>query len=69
VRTPEHTRGHVLVVMLVYLIRRELSRARAPPCKKGCTSYRPSKKKTQERKTKSENDGEHREAHRWSSNC
>jgi len=27
VRTPEHTRGHVLVVMLAYLIRRELSRA------------------------------------------
>ena len=26
-RTPEHTRGHVLVVMLAYLIRRELSRA------------------------------------------
>jgi Transposase DDE domain len=27
VRTAEHTRGHVLVVMLAYLIRRELSRA------------------------------------------
>jgi hypothetical protein len=27
VRTSEHTRGHVLVVMLAYLIRRELSRA------------------------------------------
>ena len=27
VRTEEHTRGHVLVVMLAYLIRRELSRA------------------------------------------
>jgi len=27
VRTPEHTRAHVLVVMLAYLIRRELSRA------------------------------------------
>ena len=27
VRTPDHTRGHVLVVMLAYLIRRELSRA------------------------------------------
>jgi len=27
VRTVEHTRGHVLVVMLAYLIRRELSRA------------------------------------------
>jgi hypothetical protein len=27
VRTPEHTRSHVLVVMLAYLIRRELSRA------------------------------------------
>ena len=26
-RTAEHTRGHVLVVMLAYLIRRELSRA------------------------------------------
>ncbi|MGH9625525.1 MAG: IS1634 family transposase [Bryobacteraceae bacterium] len=30
VRTAEHTRGHVLVVMLAYLIRRELSRAWAP---------------------------------------
>lgn len=27
VRTEEHTRGHVLVVMLAYLIRRELSKA------------------------------------------
>ena len=27
VRTPEHTRGHVLLVMLAYLIRRELSQA------------------------------------------
>jgi hypothetical protein len=27
VRTAEHTRGHVLVVMLAYLVRRELSRA------------------------------------------
>ncbi|MGH9350768.1 MAG: hypothetical protein ACRD2G_01175 [Terriglobia bacterium] len=27
VRTAEHTRGHVLVVILAYLIRRELSRA------------------------------------------
>ena len=27
VRTEDHTRGHVLVVMLAYLIRRELSRA------------------------------------------
>lgn len=27
VRTAEHTRGHVLAVMLAYLIRRELSRA------------------------------------------
>ena len=27
VRTAEHTRGHVLVVMLAYLIRRELSHA------------------------------------------
>jgi len=27
VRTAEHTRGHVLVVMLAYLLRRELSRA------------------------------------------
>jgi hypothetical protein len=27
VRTEEHTRGHVLVVMLAYLIRRELSQA------------------------------------------
>jgi hypothetical protein len=27
VRTEEHTRGHVLVVMLAFLIRRELSRA------------------------------------------
>ncbi|PYT21810.1 MAG: hypothetical protein DMG57_37520 [Acidobacteria bacterium] len=27
VRTEEHTRGHVLVVMLAYLIRRELGRA------------------------------------------
>jgi len=27
VRTPEHTRAHVLVVMLAYLLRRELSRA------------------------------------------
>ncbi len=27
VRTEEHTRGHVLTVMLAYLIRRELSRA------------------------------------------
>lgn len=27
VRTEEHTRGHVLVVMLAYMIRRELSRA------------------------------------------
>jgi hypothetical protein len=27
VRTAEHTRGHVLVVMLAYLIRRALSRA------------------------------------------
>ena len=27
VRTPEHPRGHVLVLMLAYLIRRELSRA------------------------------------------
>ncbi len=27
VRTADHTRGHVLVVMLAYLIRRELSRA------------------------------------------
>jgi hypothetical protein len=27
VRTEEHTRGHVLVVMLAYLIRRQLSRA------------------------------------------
>ena len=26
-RTAEHTRGHVLVVMLAYLLRRELSRA------------------------------------------
>jgi hypothetical protein len=30
VRTAEHTRGHVLVVMLAYLMRRELSRAWAP---------------------------------------
>src|SRR5487761_8225 len=30
VRTAEHTRGHVLVVMLAYLIRRELSRAWTP---------------------------------------
>ena len=30
VRTAAHTRGHVLVVMLVYLIRRELSRAWTP---------------------------------------
>ena len=30
VRTAEHTRGHVLVVMLAYLIRRALSRAWAP---------------------------------------
>jgi hypothetical protein len=30
VRTAEHTRGHVLVVMLAYLVRRELSRAWAP---------------------------------------
>ena len=30
VRTAEHTRGHVLVVMLAYLIRRELSRAWLP---------------------------------------
>jgi len=27
VRTEEHTRGHVLAVMLAYLIRRELSQA------------------------------------------
>lgn len=30
VRTAEHTRGHVLVVMLAYLIRREISRAWIP---------------------------------------
>lgn len=30
VRTAEHTRGHVLVVMLAYLVRRELSRAWQP---------------------------------------